>query len=76
MKVKVSERALFSRLSRHLAKEDIALKKCRFDSRWYNDLGNYYTVHIRTNAIDSRHVDLEQWGRECGVLRDYEEAAY
>ncbi|CRI63748.1 conserved hypothetical protein [Thiocapsa sp. KS1] len=67
----VSERALFARLSRRLAKDGDILKKCRFDSRWYGDFGNYYIVDSR-NAISATHVDLEGWAREMGVLQPWE----
>lgn len=67
----VTERALFARLSRRLAKDGEILKKCRFDSRWYNDFGSYYTVN-QFNAISATHMDLEDWARELGVMQPWE----
>ena len=70
--VPISERALFARINRALAKEGETLRRCRPDSRWSNELGYYYALDISRNAITSKHVDLEDWGREMGVLKPYE----
>lgn len=75
LKVKVTERALVARMTRKLATEGLQLKKCRFNSRWYNDFGDYYTVHIHLNTVEHRHINLETlvaWAREDGVLRGFE----
>jgi len=74
-KVSVSERALLGRINRRLAKDEEVLKKCRPDSRWYHDLGAYYGVGVRTNSICYQHIDLEEFGRELGVLRPFEALA-
>jgi hypothetical protein len=74
-KITVSERALFARLKRHLAKEGEYLRKCPQQSRWFNELGEYYTVNLSSNFITAKHISLEQWARECGVLKGYEELA-
>lgn len=71
-KVKVSERALFARFSRSLAKEGRVLKRCRVDSRWYGDNGDYYIVDERTNSVEAQHVDLEAEARAAGLLKEYE----
>jgi len=70
-KVPVSERALVQRVNRMLAQEDQALKKTR-GSRWLNDLGAYYTADLQHNAILDRMVDLEEFGKEFGMLAEYE----
>lgn len=72
-KVPVSERAVFARVKRKLAQDGEILKKCRFDSRWYNDLGDYYTVDAQFNAIRDRQVPLEAWAREMGLLQPWEQ---
>jgi len=71
-KVPVSERALFARMKRHLAKEGQYLRKCPSQSRWFNNLGEYYTVNQNMN-VRAQHIPLELWAREYGVLKDYEE---
>lgn len=65
---KVTENALVLRIKRALAKEDKVLKKCRADSRWYSDFGDYYVVNA-FNALEDTHVDLEAFAKELGVLR-------
>jgi hypothetical protein len=71
--VPVTERALFARLSRKLKKEGQTLHRCRRDSRWFNDMGPYYTVDIDSNSVIDRGLSkLEVWGREVGVLKPYE----
>lgn len=77
VKVPVSERALFARISRKLATEDEILKKTR-PSRHGGlthaqlDLGDYYTIATRLNVVCRKDVDLEDLGREIGVLADWE----
>jgi hypothetical protein len=70
LKKPVSERALFARLSRALEKEGVTLKKCRSDSRWYRDFGDYYSVC--GNAVRDTHISLEDWARRMEVLQPWE----
>jgi hypothetical protein len=72
--VQVTERAIFARLSRKLKKEGQTLHRCRRDSRWFNDMGPYYTVDIGSNSVvDRGFSDLDEWAREIGVLKPYEQ---
>jgi hypothetical protein len=57
-KMQISERALLARVNRRLVADDRMLKKCQVGWRWYADLGDYYCVDIRQNAITDKHVDL------------------
>lgn len=59
-------------MRRHLAKEGLILRKCKVDSRWYSDNGDYFTVN-EFNAIDCQHIPLIEWAREAGILRPFEE---
>lgn len=70
-KVKVTTRALEARMRRHLQKENLVLRKCKVDSRWYHDLGDYYAVN-ENNSVRDTHIPLEAWAREAGVLKPYE----
>lgn len=71
--VPVNKRALFSRINRKMNKDGEKLHRCRSDSRWYNDMGPFYTVDINTNTVIARGVsDLESLGRELGVLKPFE----
>lgn len=71
----VSMRALEARVNRALDKDGQALRKCREDSRWYSELGDYYIVNYHTSAIDAKHCDVEALARELGVLKDREAPA-
>ena len=73
LKVKISERALFARLSRSFAKENKSLKKCRQDGRGYDFLGDYYVVDTYQNAVIDRCVNLEGYARERGLMAEWEE---
>lgn len=72
-KVPVSEKAIFQRLSRHLAHDGLALKKCRAGSRAHQTLGDFYTVDAHSNAVRDYQIDLEGWAREAGLMKEYEE---
>ena len=73
MKKQISERAVFLRLNRKLAKQNIVLKKCRPSNQFYGQLGDYYAIDLNTNTITTHHVDLEQWARDKGALKPFEE---
>ena len=81
-KVPVSERALVARLGRQLRKQGKALKKCRADSPWRHELGDYYVVLVAPGwgavmvqaAIEARHVDIEAMAREMGCMAEWEVA--
>ena len=68
----VSERAVFHRLNRALAREGQILRQCRGDSPGYRELGNYYCVDLNTNFVCAKHVPLEAWARDFSVLRENE----
>jgi len=70
-KVPISERALVGRLKRKLAKDGVFIRKCRQDSQWYGDLGDYYLVDAH-NHIAGTHIELEGYAREQGSLSEYE----
>lgn len=70
MKVSVTERALFARVSRHLAKEGTQLKRCSPNTSAHAELGDYFTV--RGSAVNSTKVNLDKLARQLGLLRPYE----
>ena len=76
-KVLVSIRAFEGRMKRHMLSEHKEeMKKCRFDSRWYADMGPYFFVELGTNAVSRRGISLDtlvNWAREGGVLKPYED---
>ena len=67
-KTPVSERALVARIKRALAKEHKALRRCRKDSRGFNDLGAYYMLDVYQNQVIDTHVNIEALGRKLNVL--------
>jgi hypothetical protein len=73
MKVKLNERALVARINRKLFGDDQVLKKLRPNSRWLNDLGEFYLLDTRKNGIIGKHIDLVTLAKKIGVMTDYEE---
>ena len=69
----VSEVAIKARIRRLLAYDKMKLVQSRTigEKQAY---GDFYTVNSN-NAIDQTHIDLEQFSREIGVLRDGENMA-
>ncbi|MBA2668962.1 MAG: hypothetical protein H0U67_01160 [Gemmatimonadetes bacterium] len=43
--------------------------------RWDSDLGEFYVVNVNSNFITAAHVSPEAWGREVGVLKEWEQLA-
>ncbi len=71
-KVPVSERALIQRLNRKIHDEDWMIRTTR-GGRAEFDLGRYYCINWRINGVVAKNIDLEDWGCEYGVLKDWEE---
>jgi hypothetical protein len=71
-KVGVTTRALIQRINRKLKPDLEALKVSRGE-RMRFDLGEYYVIDYRLNAIQRHNVDPEALARELGVLRAWEE---
>jgi hypothetical protein len=72
--VKLTDRALLQRINRKLKEQDKQVRKCRENSRSYNDLGSYYAVDVSRNSIAWLNVDLTELARELDVLRPWESA--
>jgi hypothetical protein len=69
--VPVSTRALYQRINRELAKEGMVLKAARGE-RARSEVGDYFVLDTGHNTVVVRHVDLEKYGRELGVLAAWE----
>ena len=67
----VSEAALKRRINRKLAKDGQALRTSR---NWQMEMeaGHHYVVDFSHGGVIQSHVDLEDLGRELGVLKPYE----
>jgi hypothetical protein len=70
-KVPVSKAALVARINRKL-KPDWEMVRATRGERWRPELGDWYAVDLRRNAILATHLDLEEYGRDLGVLREFE----
>jgi len=68
----ITENAMIKRINRKLANEGQKLRKCRSNSRWRHDLGDYYIVDLATNGIVCSHVPLGDLGQELDVLTENE----
>ena len=66
----LSERALFLRIKRRVARDGETLRTSR---KWTTDTRNYYVV--KDGFIVAACDSLDSWARELGVLRAGEEAA-
>jgi hypothetical protein len=68
----VSPRALVGRINRHLAHENQMVRSPR--GRGLNsNLGDYFIVDFNRNFIVATKVNIEELGREIGVLAQWEE---
>ncbi len=68
----VSDRALRARINRKLAHDEQQLHSTQPGSRARAELGEFYVRTIGA-GIWPDHVALEDYGRELGVLQDFEE---
>ena len=70
----VSESALLSRINRKLKRQDseLQIRKLSPRSRWWNDCGDYYAVDVYRNWVVETWCNLEEWGRDLGVLKRHE----
>jgi hypothetical protein len=68
----ITERALVQRINRKLKGQGEALRTTRGRR---GDLGDFYVVDLNRNFVVDKHVDLEECGRELGVLKPHERMA-
>lgn len=69
--VPVTHRALVQRINRALKKDNKNLKAARSE-KVSQELGGYFVVDLHRNAVVSKDVDLEEFGRELGALQKFE----
>lgn len=69
--ISISRRALIQRLQRALKEDELVLRTAH-NERVRRKMGDYYTMDLRTSQVMETYVDLEDLGREYGVLKDYE----
>jgi hypothetical protein len=76
--VPVTARALLARINRKQRKQRkdyLAVRRCRPESRAHSDLGTFYELDTYRNVITGRHLDLESYARDLGVMRSCEALA-
>ena len=69
----LTKKAVIARINRKLAHQYEMLRTTR-GSRAYADFGDHYVVSAYGGIVD-RHVDVEELGRELGVLREHDQLA-
>jgi hypothetical protein len=69
-KVPISTRALQQRINRALPEGQIIRRTYGSGAQ---TLGDYYIVDSEKGYVVDDNIDLEELGRELGVLRDYEQ---
>ncbi|AWM07633.1 hypothetical protein [Bradyrhizobium symbiodeficiens] len=72
-KAPITPRALIQRINRRLRPKHQRLRMFRGNSRWWNDLGDFYVVDLEANLILHSHVEPVAFGRELGVVQPFEE---
>jgi hypothetical protein len=71
MKKQITKRALIERIRRKLNKDAIQFRTNR-GGPYTEGIGKFFLVDQNNHITGPRIDDLEAYGRELGVLRDYE----
>ena len=69
--VTITSPTLIKRINRRLAHNDLQLRTTRSESARCS-IGHHYILNVWRNAIIEMFVDVEDLGRELGVLRPSE----
>jgi len=72
MQKPVTELAIKRRINNRLAEKGECLRKCPSNSRWLNELGNYYIAELDTDNVVKIGLDLEAFARQEGVMKSGE----
>lgn len=70
-KTAVFEPALIQRINRKLSADAEQLQTAR-SFQLETSVGHYFIVDLRRNSVKRQQIDLEELGRELGVLADSE----
>lgn len=68
----VAEAALLARINRRLREDLRVVRRCPYESRFYAELGRFYTVDCSSSFVADKHVDIDELGRELGCLSAHE----
>lgn len=80
-KRKITERALYQRVARGLQHDGKAIRTARYivdgnSLREDPELGRYFVIDTSRNIIVDKRVDLQEYGRDLGVLKAWEEVEW
>lgn len=73
MSIKVTKGALIARINRKLAPEYLKLRVTRGDGIVFREYGRHYVVDLCRNQVEHADVDVEEYARELGVMRKWEQ---
>ncbi|MBY0279979.1 hypothetical protein K2Z84_31980 [Candidatus Binatia bacterium] len=69
----VTKDALIKRVNRRLAPECLMLRVARGDGMVLREYGRHYVVDLCRNQVERADVDVEEYARELGVMKDWEQ---
>lgn len=69
----ITEGAAIKRINRKLAHKREVLRTAR--GRWETNRSRHYVVDVNRNVVTALYVDVEELGRELGVIRNGERVA-
>jgi predicted transcriptional regulator len=70
-RVPVTARALVQRINRQLKKNGVVLRRARGEKA-VSEKGEYYISDERSDLLFGMEINIEEYGRELGVLKDSE----
>jgi hypothetical protein len=68
-KTAIFEHVLIQRINRKLSANTEQLRRSR-SFQLETSVGHYFIVDLKRNSVERQQIDLEQLGRELGVLAD------
>jgi hypothetical protein len=71
----IDEKKVFGRLKRAMLREGHTLHRCSRNSRWWVDLGDFYSADVCTNGISGTHLDIVAEASERGLIKRFETVA-
>lgn len=72
MQSPITERALLGRINRKLAHDHKKMRKCRYGTMAYSNLGTWHVIDTYQNSLVDSKVDLETFARDLGVMAEWE----
>lgn len=72
--IPISKAALTSRIRRHIAKDHWRLVhgRGRNLTQMTSNFGRVYVMDLRRNCVVEKYVEIEEYGRKLGVLKQWE----